>query len=95
MSLKSRLFWWLYGIITTIIAPLGMLFLMYKKRRDPPYGKRACELLGHYQIGFRNCIWFHTVSMGEAVAARPLTITKPTVNTGVRVPTWFITPPTP
>ena len=72
MSLKSRLFWWLYGIITTIIAPLGMLFLMYKKRRDPPYGKRACELLGHYHIGFRNCIWFHTVSVGEAVAARPL-----------------------
>lgn len=72
MSITSRLLWWLYGLITTLIAPVGLLFLMYKKRRDPPYGKRACELLGHYPIGFRNCIWFHTVSMGEAVAARPL-----------------------
>lgn len=72
MSLTSRLFWWCYALITTIIAPLGLLFLIYKKRRDPPYGKRACELLGHYNIGFRSCIWFHTVSMGEAVAARPL-----------------------
>lgn len=72
MSLKSRLIYWLYGLITTVIAPLGMLYLMYKKRRDPPYGRRACELLGHYSTGFRNCIWFHTVSVGEAIAARPL-----------------------
>lgn len=72
MQLKSRLFFLLYCLITTLIAPLGMLFLCYKKRKDPPYGKRACELLGHYSFSFRRCIWFHTVSVGEAIAARPL-----------------------
>lgn len=72
MSCKSRLFFIIYCVLTFFIAPLGLLFLVYKKRRDPPYGRRACELLGHYQIGFRRCIWFHTVSVGEAIAARPL-----------------------
>lgn len=72
MRCKSRLFFLLYCLLTTLIAPLGLLFLLYKKRRDPPYGKRACELMGHYQLSFKHCIWFHTVSVGEAIAARPL-----------------------
>ena len=72
MKCKSRLFFLLYCLFTTIFAPLAVLFLCYKKRKDPPYGRRACELLGHYSFSFRRCIWFHTVSMGEAIAARPL-----------------------
>lgn len=72
MKLKSRLFFLFYCLVTTLIAPLGLAFLCYKKRHDPPYGKRALELLGCYHIEFKRCIWFHTVSVGEAIAARPL-----------------------
>lgn len=72
MRLKSRLLFLIYCFLTTLIAPLGLLFLCYKKRKDPPYGKRVCELLGHYSFTLPHCIWFHTVSVGEAIAARPL-----------------------
>ena len=72
MKLKSRLFFLFYCLVTTLIAPLGLAFLCYKKRHDPPYGKRALELLGCYHFEFKRCIWFHTVSVGEAIAARPL-----------------------
>lgn len=78
MKLTSRLALTAYSLTTLAIAPLGALFLSYKKRRDPPYGKRIFELLGCYQGQQKlphdqeNCVWFHTVSVGEAIAARPL-----------------------
>lgn len=70
MHLKSRLCFYLYALLTGLIAPLGLLYLCYKKRRDPPYGSRAKELLGYYKYRFNQCIWFHTVSVGEVIAAR-------------------------
>lgn len=72
MHLKSRLCFYLYAFLTTLFAPLGLAFLCYKKRRDPPYGSRAWELLGHYSQNLDSCVWFHTVSVGEAIAARPV-----------------------
>lgn len=73
MHLKSRLCFYLYACLTSLVAPLGLLYLCYKKRRDPPYGTRAFELLGHYKKqSFNQCIWFHTVSVGEVIAARPV-----------------------
>lgn len=62
----------LYQLITLLIAPLGLLFLLWKKRRDPPYGRRCLELLGFMPVQFKNSIWFHTVSVGEVMAARPV-----------------------
>lgn len=73
MRLSSRLCFFLYAGLTALIAPVGLGLLCYKKRRDPPYGYRACELLGHYtQPKMQECIWFHTVSVGEVIAARPV-----------------------
>lgn len=72
MKLTSRIFLLCYFVITFLIAPLGLLYLCHKKRRDPPYGLRAFELLGFHKVAFKRCIWFHTVSVGEAIAARPL-----------------------
>lgn len=72
MRFTSRLCFYLYAVLTSLLAPLGLAYLAHKKRRDPPYGSRACELLGHYKQGFNQCIWFHTVSVGEAIAARPV-----------------------
>lgn len=62
----------LYQLITLLIAPLGVLFLLWKKRRDPPYGRRCLELLGFMPVQFKSSIWFHTVSVGEVMAARPV-----------------------
>lgn len=72
MSIRSRLFLLFYYVATTLLVLPGLLFLVWKKRRDPGYGSRVFELLGLYKTGFRHCIWFHTVSVGEAIAARPL-----------------------
>lgn len=75
MSCKARAILTAYCTVTFLIAPLGALFLCYKKRRDPPYGRRAFELLGCYHGQPKPSaptIWFHTVSVGEAIAARPL-----------------------
>ena len=49
MKLSSRLTLCLYKFVTVLIAPLGAAFLAYKKRRDPPYGRRIFELLGYYK----------------------------------------------
>lgn len=68
--LKISLLFLLYRAMTFVLAPLGLLFLCWKKRRDPPYGKRALELLGFLPVRYRRCIWFHTVSVGEVIAAR-------------------------
>ena len=70
--LKARLVLFIYQLLTFFLAPLGMLYLIYKKRRDPPYGKRKWELLGFMPVSFRGSIWFHTVSVGEVIAARPI-----------------------
>lgn len=72
MSIRSRLFLFFYYVATTLVVLPGLLFLVWKKRKDPGYGSRVFELLGLYKTGLRNCIWFHTVSVGEAIAARPL-----------------------
>lgn len=75
MKLRSRLMLTAYSGATLLVAPLGAAFLCYKKRHDPPYGTRALELLGCYHGQPRPtapCVWFHTVSVGEAIAARPL-----------------------
>ncbi len=71
MKLKSRIALCFYKFITTLIAPLGVAFIAYKKRRDPPYGRRICELLGHYKENEQSCIWFHGASVGEINALKP------------------------
>lgn len=72
MKFLSRLCFYTYATLTTLIAPFGVAYLAYKKRKDPPYGSRIFELLGFYDQGFKSCIWFHTVSVGEIIAATPV-----------------------
>lgn len=72
MHLRSRLLLLIYKALTAVIAPVGLLYLIRKKRRDPPYGPRKWELLGFVPVAFRRSVWFHTVSVGEVIAARPV-----------------------
>ncbi|MGN1280671.1 MAG: 3-deoxy-D-manno-octulosonic acid transferase [Succinivibrio sp.] len=62
----------IYKALTAVVAPLGACFIAYKKRRDPPYGKRITELLGWYSQKEKNCIWFHGASVGEINSLKPL-----------------------
>lgn len=74
MHLSSRLALFTYKALTTLAAPLGAAFLAYKKRNDPPYGKRIFELLGCYKDRLDRCVWFHGASVGEINAIKPLII---------------------
>ncbi len=72
MLLKSKIIFTIYKIITAIIAPLGLIFLCYKRRKDPSYGKKVFELLGYYRQRFNKCVCFHAASFGEVNSLRPL-----------------------
>lgn len=74
MHLSSRLALLAYKTLTTLVAPLGASFLAYKKRNDPPYGKRIFELLGCYKDRLESCVWFHGASVGEINAIKPLIV---------------------
>ncbi|SFS43846.1 3-deoxy-D-manno-octulosonic-acid transferase [Succinivibrio dextrinosolvens] len=74
MKLSSRFALYLYKFVTLLIAPLGAAFLAYKKRRDPPYGRRIFELLGYYRETEISCIWFHGASVGEINALKPFIV---------------------
>ncbi len=74
MRFSSKIVFFIYKLLTLIIAPLGAAFLCYKKRQDPPYGKRVFELLGFYPYKLNNCVWFHAASVGEINSLKPLII---------------------
>jgi len=61
-----------YKIITALIAPLGVIYLCYRKRKDPSYGLRVLELLGiYFRRRVKSCIWIHGASVGEINALKP------------------------
>ncbi len=72
MSFKSVLLLKLYQVLTTLVLPLGMLFIAYKKRRDRPYGSHFFELAGCYNTRLPHCVWFHAASVGEVLSFGPL-----------------------
>ena len=80
MHFSSKIVFFLYKFLTLILAPVGVAFLCYKKRLDPPYGKRVFELLGFYPYKLKNCIWFHAASVGEINSLKPLILKFQKVN---------------
>jgi len=53
--------------------PLVHLRLRLRACREPAYGDRIPERFGQVPAGIpKGCVWFHTVSAGEAIAAAPL-----------------------
>jgi 3-deoxy-D-manno-octulosonic-acid transferase len=63
----------LYSLIFTLLMPFILIRLVMRARKAPAYGQRWWErfgwIKGPKQTGG---IWFHTVSMGEFIAAAPL-----------------------
>ncbi len=63
---------WLYDRIISLLVPLALFRLWWKGRLNPAYRQRWGERLG-WDLPTKPCmIWFHTVSVGETVAAAPL-----------------------
>ncbi|WP_019528403.1 lipid IV(A) 3-deoxy-D-manno-octulosonic acid transferase [Dasania marina] len=67
----------LYTAFYYLITPLIVLRLLLRSIKAPAYRQRIAERFGfftatHSKVTLQNCIWVHTVSMGETIAAVPL-----------------------
>lgn len=63
----------LYTLIFILFLPLVLLRLLIRSRKAPDYRKRWAERFGLFASPKRaNGVWFHTVSVGEFLAAVPL-----------------------
>ena len=69
----------LYSFIFTLLMPFILVRLVMRARKAPAYGQRWWQRFGIFKAPSKrndthpeNGIWFHTVSMGEFIAAAPL-----------------------
>ncbi len=64
---------WIYSVAFYLATPLLLLRLHKRARLNPAYAQRKKERFGFYSgKALSECIWFHTVSVGEFIAAVPL-----------------------
>ena len=72
---QGRILSLLYNLLLTLILPWLWLRLFVKSVREPAYRQRIGERFGLVPDALAahgGCIWFHTVSAGETVAAAPV-----------------------
>jgi len=64
----------LYNFLLTILAPLWVPWMLFnsKKRKEAPNWKERTGEPAVPERGAKRRIWFHTVSVGEFVAATPI-----------------------
>lgn len=66
----TRLF---YTLAFYLLLPVFLLRLLWRSRRNPAYRQRLAERFGFVGAPTNQvCIWVHSVSVGETIAARPL-----------------------
>jgi 3-deoxy-D-manno-octulosonic-acid transferase len=62
-----------YQLLLVLAWPWVRLRLRWRARREPEYGARIGERFGRVPAEVpAGCVWFHTVSAGETIAAAPL-----------------------
>ncbi|MEH6343919.1 MAG: lipid IV(A) 3-deoxy-D-manno-octulosonic acid transferase [Bermanella sp.] len=66
----------IYSLIFTLLLPFILIRLAMRARKTPAYGERWLERFGiftkpNFAQG-KQAVWFHTVSVGEFIAAVPL-----------------------
>lgn len=65
----------LYTLLLTLVSPFFLYSLYKSKSNKPKFGKRWVEHFGftpRLSEPRNETVWFHTVSVGEAIAATPL-----------------------
>lgn len=63
---------YLYTFLLYLAMPFVFLRLFWRSRRLKAYRLRMRERLGFYPFRLDKCMWVHTVSVGELIAAIPL-----------------------
>ena len=70
----------LYSLVFCFLLPVILMRLLLRARKAPAYGERWLERFGIFKAAAappakdqqKDAIWFHTVSVGEFIAAVPL-----------------------
>lgn len=62
----------LYTILLYLGTPLFLWRLHQKGKRNPDYKLRWSERFGHVPFTLDGCVWLHSVSLGESIAAAPI-----------------------
>jgi len=65
---------WLYTLAFYVAVPFLLLRLRKRAKKNPAYRQRVGERFALYPPGkpLQGSLWFHTVSVGEFLAAKPL-----------------------
>jgi len=63
---------YLYSFLFYLALPLIILRLLWRSRKSPEYRRRWGERFGFIPHRLDQCIWIHSVSVGETIAAIPL-----------------------
>jgi 3-deoxy-D-manno-octulosonic-acid transferase len=62
-----------YSVIFYLLTPIVLLRLLWRSRLAPAYRRRIGERFGLVPFpSLQQCIWVHTVSVGETIAAEPV-----------------------
>jgi 3-deoxy-D-manno-octulosonic-acid transferase len=70
--MKAALARWAYSTLLRLLAPLYVLRLLWRSRREPPYRQWLAERFGGGGAPVPGRLWLHAVSLGETRAAAPL-----------------------
>lgn len=63
----------LYSTLFALVLPFVLLKLYWRGFKAPEYRERRFERFGFFKApNLQNTIWFHTVSVGELLAAEPI-----------------------
>jgi len=84
---------WIYTLIFTLLMPLVLIRLGLRARKAPAYGRRIPERFGVFKgPAQKGGYWFHTVSVGEFLAAAPLIEDIMAAQPGVPITITCMTP---
>lgn len=73
MHIQTKIIRNLYSVLFFLAIPLVLLRLLLRSRQQPAYRRRWSERFGFIKpLTTTPCIWVHTVSVGETIAAVPL-----------------------
>jgi 3-deoxy-D-manno-octulosonic-acid transferase len=70
--LAAKVLPYIYSCIFIIYIPIVYLTKVKKSLKNKHYRDRWAERLGITPLRLKDCIWFHSVSVGETLAAEPL-----------------------